>query len=252
MPSVMPPILLVRLRTLDGVEPRPYVLLTCTVSIDGCLDDLSDRRLILSTPGHFNHVDEIRAGCDAILVGAGTVRKDDPRLVVRSPARRAARQARGLPPSPLKVTITGAGALPPEARFFTLGEAGKLVYCASAAVPGTRERLGHLATVVDAGQPVHLSSVLAHLHGRGVRRLLVEGGEIVLTAFLHAGVVDELEVAVAPFVVGEPGAPRLTGSGRLPSRDGDRAVLADVRRVDDLVLLRYGLSPRFEGRLDRY
>ena len=233
------------------MEPRPYVLLTCTVSIDGCLDDLSDSRLILSTPDHFDHVDEIRAGCDAILVGAGTVRKDDPQLVVRSPARRSARQARGLPPSPLKVTVTGAGGLPPAARFFRVGEGGKLVYCASAAVPGTRERLGSLATVVDAGQPVLLTSILADLHQRGVRRLLVEGGEIVLTAFLHAGLVDELEVAVAPFFVGEAGAPRLTGSGRLPSQDDGRAVLADVQRLDDLVLLRYGLSPRFEARSDR-
>jgi 5-amino-6-(5-phosphoribosylamino)uracil reductase len=229
------------------VELRPYVLLTCTVSIDGCLDDLSDRRLILSTPNHFDRIDDLRASCDAILVGAGTVRKDDPRLVVRSPARRAARQARGLPPSPVKVTITGAGALPPAARFFTAGEAGKLVYCATAAVQSTRERLGHVATVVDAGQPVHLASVLADLHDRGIRRLLVEGGEIVLRAFLHAGVADELEVAVAPFFVGEPGAPRLTGSGRLPGEDGGRAALADVRRLDDLVLLRYGLSPGFEG-----
>ena len=233
------------------MEPRPYVLLTCTVSIDACLDDLSDRRLILSTPGHFDRIDEIRTGCDAILVGAGTVRMDDPQLVVRSPARRAARQARGLPPTPMKVTITGAGGLPAAARFFTMGEADKIVYCASGAVPGTRDRLGSLATIVDAGQPVHLSSVLADLHDRGVRRLLVEGGEIVLRAFLHAGLVDELEMAVAPFVVGEPGAPRLTGSGRLPSDDGARAVLADVRRLDDLVLLRYGLSPRFGERFDQ-
>jgi riboflavin-specific deaminase-like protein len=234
------------------VEPRPYVLLTCTVSIDGCLDDLSDRRLILSTPDHFDRIDEMRAGCDAILVGAGTVRKDDPQLVVRSPARRAARQSRGLPPTPLKVTLTGAGGLPPAARFFSVGEGGKLVYCASAAVPSTRQRLGPLATIVDAGQPVHLASVLADLHDRGVRRLLVEGGEMVLRAFLHAGVVDELEMAVAPFVVGEAGAPRLTGSGRLPSQDDGRAVLADVRRLDDLVLLRYGLSPRFQERFDGY
>jgi 5-amino-6-(5-phosphoribosylamino)uracil reductase len=233
------------------VERRPYVLLSCTVSIDGCLDDLSARRLILSTPDHFDRIDELRAGCDALLVGAGTVRKDDPRLVVRSPARCAARQARGLPPSPVKVTITGAGGLHADARFFTVGEAAKLVYCASAAVPGTQDRLGPLATVVDAGQPVDLSSVLADLYERGVRRLLVEGGEITLRAFLHAGVVDELEVAVAPFFVGEPGAPRLAGSGRLPADDDGRAVLADVRRLDDLVLLRYGLSPRFEDRSAR-
>jgi len=233
------------------VDRRPYVLLSCAVSIDGYLDDRSDRRLILSTPGHFDRVDEIRAACDAILVGAGTVRKDDPRLVVRSPARRDARQARGLPPSPLKVTLTGSGDLPPTARFFTVGDAAKLVYCATPAVPETRRRLGHLATVVDTGRPPALGPVLADLHERGVRRLLVEGGEVVLSAFLGAGVADELEVAVAPFFVGEAGAPRLTGSGRLPLQDGDRAELAAVRRLDDMVLLRYGLSPRFERGFER-
>ena len=228
------------------MDPRPYVLLSCTVSIDGYLDDRSDRRLILSTPGHFDRVDAMRAECDAILVGAGTVRRDDPQLVVRSPARRAARRARGLPGSPLKVTLTGGVALPPTARFFTAGDADKLVYCARPALPAARQRLGALATVVDAGQPVQLPSVLADLHARGVHRLLVEGGEVVLTSFLRAGLADELEVAVAPFFVGEPGAPRLAGSGRLPHQDGGRAVLAGVRQVDDLVLLRYGLSPRFE------
>ena len=99
--------------------------------------------------------------------------------------------------------------------------------------------------MVDAGQHVDLTAVLADLYDRGVRRLLVEGGAIVLSSFLRAGVADELEVAVAPFFVGEPGAPRLTGWGRLPSEDGSRAVLAGVDRLDDLVLLRYGLSPRF-------
>jgi 5-amino-6-(5-phosphoribosylamino)uracil reductase len=228
------------------VDPRPYVLLSCTVSIDGYLDDLSGRRLILSTPSHFDRVDAIRAECDAILVGAGTVRKDDPRLVVRSPARRAARRARGLPGSPLKVTLTGGGELPPTARFFTSGDAGRLVYCAGAVLPDVRRHLGDLATVVDAGRDVDLPSVLADLHRRGVGRLLVEGGAIVLSAFLAAGIADELEVAVAPFFVGEPGAPRLTGSGRLPAEDGERALLADVRRLDDLVLMRYALSSRFE------
>jgi 5-amino-6-(5-phosphoribosylamino)uracil reductase len=229
------------------VDRRPYVLLSCTVSIDGFLDDRSARRLILSTPGHFDRVDELRAECDAILVGAGTVRSDDPRLVVRSPARRAARQDLGLPASPVKVTLTSTGDLPPAARFFTEGDADRLVYCARPAVPAARERLGALATVVDAGPSLRVASVLADLHGRGVRRLLVEGGAVVLTEMLAAGVADELEVAVAPFFVGEPGAPRLTGAGRLPLQDGGRAQLADVRRLDDLVLLRYGLSRRFEG-----
>ena len=191
---------------------RPFVLLSCGTSIDGCLDDGSAERLLLSNDADFDRVDASRAECDAILVGAGTVRRDDPRLLVRSPQRRAARVARGLPPSPLRVTLTARGALDPAAQFFTAG---------------------------DAGDPVDLPRLLADLHARGVRRLMVEGGESVHTQFLGAGLVDELHLVIAPFFVGEARAPRLVGGGRFPRDPGRRATLVEVRRIEDVVLLRY-------------
>ena len=94
---------------------RPYVVLSCSTSIDGCLDDQSAERLLLSNADDFDRVDALRATCDAILVGARTVRRDNPRLLVRCPDRRAARLARGLPESPAKVTLTGRGCLDPDA-----------------------------------------------------------------------------------------------------------------------------------------
>jgi 5-amino-6-(5-phosphoribosylamino)uracil reductase len=78
------------------VPARPYVLLSCGMSIDGYVDSPSDERLLLSNDADFDRVDEVRAGCDAILVGAGTVRVDNPRLLIRDEARRAERIARGL------------------------------------------------------------------------------------------------------------------------------------------------------------
>ena len=59
---------------------RPYTLLSCGMSLDGYLDDATDQRLLLSNEADFDRVDEVRAGCDAILVGAATVRNDNPRL----------------------------------------------------------------------------------------------------------------------------------------------------------------------------
>ncbi len=85
---------------------RPYVLLSCAISADGYLDDAGPERLILSGPADLDRVDGVRAGCDAILVGAGTVRHDDPRLLIRDPRRRARRAARGLPEHPARVTLT--------------------------------------------------------------------------------------------------------------------------------------------------
>ncbi len=215
---------------------RPYVLLSCAMSLDGCLDDATDQRLVLSGPADLDRVDAERAGCDAIVVGAETVRRDDPRLEVRSPARRAARIAAGRPPSPLRVVLTRGGGLDPGARLFG-GGATPLVYCASAGLDQARERLGAVATVADAGPAGDLHGVLADLAGRGVRRLMVEGGSAVLAGFLDAGLADELQLAVAPLLVGDPRAPRFLG------RPG-RPRLLDLRAVGDAALLRYALSDR--------
>ena len=125
---------------------RPYVLLSCAMSIDGYIDDTSSDRLILSNSEDLDRVDEVRAGCDAILIGASTMRKDNPRLLVNSPDRRADREARGLPPYPLKVTVTATGDLDPSLKFWHYGGA-KLVYCPESAADKVRYRLGDLAEV---------------------------------------------------------------------------------------------------------
>lgn len=226
---------------------RPYVLLSCGMSIDGYLDSASDRRLLLSNDADFDRVDAVRAECDAILVGAGTVRQDNPRLLVRSAARRRARVARGLRPTPVKVTVTGGGKLDPSAAFFATGEVDKLVYCASSSLDETRDRLGQVATVVDGGDPVDLRRVVTDLHARGVGRLMVEGGGTIHTQFLTAGLVDELHLVIAPFFVGDSRAPRFVGDGRFPWGPDRRAVLAEVRQIGDVVLLRYALSDRFDA-----
>src|ERR1700750_263234 len=88
-----------------SMAERPYTLLSCSVSLDGYLGDETPR-LALSNDADFDRVDEVRASCDAIMFGAGTVRTDTPRLVIRSQARRDRRTALGLPASPMKITVT--------------------------------------------------------------------------------------------------------------------------------------------------
>ena len=232
-------------REAFSVTDRPYTLLSCGMSIDGYLDDAAPERLLLSNEADFDRVDEVRASCDAILVGAATIRKDDPRLLVRSAERRTARVARGERPSPAKVTVTGSCAIDPGARFFALGDVDKLVYCATPALPAAHRRLGGVATVIDGGDPVDLNRVTADLAARGVRRLMVEGGRTMHTQFLTAGLVDELQLVIAPFFVGDSRAPRFVGDGDFPWNARRRARLAQVRQIGDVVLLRYALSERF-------
>jgi 5-amino-6-(5-phosphoribosylamino)uracil reductase len=209
------------------------------VSVDGYLDDASPNRLRLSNQADLDRVDAERAAADAILVGAGTVRRDNPQLVVRSAAARNERAARGLPPSPTRVTLTHTGDLDPALRFFTDDGTPRLVYCSRRALDRLRVALDGRATVVDAGDPLDLRQALRDLAGRGARRLMVEGGSRVHAQFLAEGLADELQLVVAPFFVGDSRAPRLTADGRFPQGPGGRMTLAETRRIGDVVLIRY-------------
>ncbi|MBD3940283.1 dihydrofolate reductase family protein [Microbacterium sp. NEAU-LLC] len=229
------------------MSERPYVTLSCAMSIDGYLDSAEPQRLAMSNAEDLDRVDEVRARSDAIMVGASTVRRDDPRLLVRDTVRRARRLSYGRPESPTKVTVTASGELSPDAAFFTTGEAPRLVYTPAAVAPALRARLGGLATVVGLGECVTMAALLDDLGARGVRRLMVEGGGRVLTQFLEADLVDELQLVVAPFFVGEAGAPRVVGPGCFPWTAARRARLAETRRIGDVVLLRYSLSARCDA-----
>lgn len=222
---------------------RPYVLLSCAISVDGCLDATGPQRLILSSDADLDRVDDERSQADAIMVGAGTIRRDDPRLLIRAPARRAARVAGGLPEHPAGVTLTASGDLDPGARFFT-GAPGlhRLVYCPAPLAASLQIKLNELAQVIAIPPPGGLGAVLTDLTGRGVHRLIVEGGARLGSQFLADGLVDELELAVAPFFVGAAAAPRFAGPAVYPHGPGRPMRLAEVRRLDDIVLLRYLLD----------
>jgi 5-amino-6-(5-phosphoribosylamino)uracil reductase len=223
---------------------RPYTVLSCCVSLDGYLGDRTPR-LALSNAADFERVDAVRASSDAIMVGAATVRTDNPRLLVRSPARREQRAARGLPPSPMKITVSERANLDAESNFFATGECEKLVYTSTGRVRDARARLGPVATIVDGGRRVRMRRLCEDLGDRGVGRLMVEGGGVVHTQFLADDLADELQLVVAPFFVGDSRAPRFVTDGHFPWHAGRRATLAAVRQIGDVVLLRYALSTRF-------
>lgn len=218
---------------------RPYVLLSVATSIDGYIDDTSPDRLLLSNEADFDRVDQVRAESDAILIGAGTLRADNPRLLVKSEARRVARLAQGLPEYPLKVTVTATGNLSPDLKFWHFGD-DKLIYTTDVGADRLRGAFDGLAEVVSLGPDLDdFGPLLDDLGSRGVRRLMVEGGGQIHTAFLAQGLADEIHLAVAPVVVGQPEAPRFLGSASYPGGPTRRMRLLEVRQISDVVLMRY-------------
>jgi 2,5-diamino-6-(ribosylamino)-4(3H)-pyrimidinone 5'-phosphate reductase len=201
----------------------------CAMSLDGCLGLPGPRPLKLSGPEDLRRVHELRAASDAILVGAGTVLADDPKLTVkwdllgRAPGR-----------EPLRVVLDPDLRTPPNGE---LSKGPRIVLFhrrGARGGPATAERVD---VAVRPDGHLDLREVLAALERRGVKRLMVEGGSRVLTSFLGEGLVDDLTIYVAPRLVGLKDAPRLfAGEGPIDLRL--RAM--PPRALGDGVLLAFG------------
>ncbi len=165
--------------------------LSAAVTADGALDDRSPERLRISDAADWAAVEALRARCDAILVGAGTVRHDNPRLCLPEEVRQQ-RLREGRTPDLLRVTVTRTGNLDPAARIFTWGTGARLVFA-----EGPLPQLDGRAEVIVA-RPVTAAGIVTELEKRGVGTLLVEGGAEVLRMFLQEKAADTLRLAMHP------------------------------------------------------
>lgn len=171
------------------------ITLSFATTADHYLDDCSKERLILSTPEDWAEVHRLRAEHDAILVGAETVRRDNPSLRLRDPAARERRLAAGLRPDLAKVTVTASGDLDPALRIFAVGEADRFVF-ATRPLPA----LEGCAEVIRCETPITAARIVTELEKRGLRSLFVEGGARILRLFLEEGLADRVRVAVNPAI----------------------------------------------------
>jgi diaminohydroxyphosphoribosylaminopyrimidine deaminase/5-amino-6-(5-phosphoribosylamino)uracil reductase len=219
-------------------QRRPLVTLKVAASLDGFIADRARRPrrapVWITGPSARSAAHRLRAAHDAVLVGAGTVRADDPRLTVRLPRRRAAR------PGPLRVILDGRLGTAPGAAV--LGPAGgaRTLVIAAAGAPRARVRALEAAgaeVVMLPGRAgrVAPSRVLAFLAGREVQSLLVEGGAEVHGAFIAAGLVDRVALFSAPRLLGG-GVPIAAGRGR-PVARSLRLGPPRVRRIAGDLLL---------------
>lgn len=225
--------------------PRPFVLINVAATVDGKIDTVDRRGAAISNDADRLRVDQLRAEADGVMVGPRTLLDEDPRLIVRTPALAAERVARGRPAQPAKISIlTRPDALPAEARFLTAGPARIIlltpVLFGDSALRVVRAAGAEVHCVPDGTGRVDLARGLTLLHDLGLRRVLVEGGGRLNFELLRLGLVDEVQVYVAPLIVGGGAAPTLADGAGLPRAAAIRLGRPAVASfADGGVLLRY-------------
>jgi len=208
---------------------RPFVVLKFAQTLDGRIATATgDARWISGEPERrASHA--LRAACDAVLVGVGTVLQDDPQLTVR--------MVPGA--SPLRVVLDSTLRVPDRAKILD-PDAATTILTTDRSDPERRRTLAarHLGVQVlpSGADGVDVGPALGALRGAGVETLLVEGGARVITSLLRAGVVDRLIVAVAPTIIGQ-GTEAVGPLGVTAVADGIRLVNRSMHVVGDDVLL---------------
>lgn len=225
---------------LGAVEKRngrPYTVLKYAQTLDGRIATADGDSKWISGEDERRVSHTLRAWCDAVLVGAGTVMADDPQLTVR--------MVPGI--SPMRVVLDSTLRTPTSARILD-DDAATMIVTTPQAPPERRAVMSDLGAMVRVADPgpdgVAIESALRVLHDEGVNTLMVEGGARVITSMLAAGVVDRIIVAVAPTIIGA-GTEAVGDLGIALVANGMRLVNPSVAAAGDDLLLAWDVAEAY-------
>jgi 2,5-diamino-6-(ribosylamino)-4(3H)-pyrimidinone 5'-phosphate reductase len=222
---------------------RPFVYLNMAMTADGKITSASREYPKFTSALDRKTMDRLRAEADALVVGAGTLRADDPPLHVRDAEMQAYRRSLGKPPGLLNVVVSASLSLDPDSRFFSDAHAaGRIVATVEEAPPQRLAALDGKAEVWKVGSgSVDLSELLRRLRARGVERLLLEGGGETNWAFVRDDLVDELFITVGPALLGGRDAPTLCEGTGLRMAERRRLRLVSTEVAGDEIYTRWAV-----------
>ncbi|MEM7487817.1 MAG: bifunctional diaminohydroxyphosphoribosylaminopyrimidine deaminase/5-amino-6-(5-phosphoribosylamino)uracil reductase RibD [Pseudomonadota bacterium] len=220
---------------------RPLLTLKLATTLDGRIATASGESQWITGPEARSHVHGQRARHDAVMVGAGTARADDPRLTVRG---------FGHVPQPVRVVLSRRLALPDTSALTDGSPGGPVWMLHGPSAPATaRDRLaGRGVTLVetptDPDGRIDLAAALTELGRRGLTRVYCEGGGTLAAALLTAGLVDRLDCYTAGMAIGAEGIPALGAMGLGALADAPRLTLVETRRLGGDILHRWSAAPQ--------
>lgn len=212
------------------------IKISAAISLDGYIDDRSANRLKLSSAEDLQDLYADRSLFDAILVGANTIRLDNPSLSCHSNALSAQRHVRGQSREPIKVTVTNSGNIDPAAKFFTWSGEEKIILCPKKSKAAENKKLAEKAKIIEIDN-ISAQSIVNALDSLNIESLFVEGGTSVLTMFLSEGIFHRLRLAVAPFFVGDNAAPPFVNAAIFRNDNKNKLKIVSVRNLGNTAVL---------------
>lgn len=205
-------------------ENRPFVTLKLAGTLDGRIATATGESQWITGPEARRAVHMMRARHDAVMVGAGTVRADDPSLTVRGV---------GVARQPVRVVVSRMMRLDPELQLARTARDTPVWLChgAEADVGAWTAQGAESLPCATASGAVDVADALRGLAGRGITRVFCEGGGMLAASLLNAGLVDQLVVFTAGRAIGAEGTPMLAAMGVSVLADAPRFALRDVQQV---------------------
>lgn len=223
---------------------RPYTVVNVAMSADGKLSTRERRQVKISGTQDFTRVDRLKAGCDAVMVGIGTVLADDPSLTVKAEECRQRRINRGADEHPVRIVVDSNARTPPGASILNKGTGKRIIAVSEQADDQRVAALRKTATVIITGEKdVDLTRMMEKLGEMGLQRIMVEGGGTLIAGLLAAGLVDEIYTFIGNIIIGGKDAPTLAdGPGFVKESDFCRLTLLESHRMESGILLHWTVN----------
>jgi 2,5-diamino-6-(ribosylamino)-4(3H)-pyrimidinone 5'-phosphate reductase len=229
---------------------RPTVLVNVAMSADGKISTRERRQVRISGSLDRARVDRMKAECDAIMVGIGTVLADNPSLTVKSAELREKRVQRGQEENPIRIVVDSLARTPLNADLLHKGNGIRIIAISERADAARVENLKRWATVIQVGESeVDLRDLMQILGDRGIHRLMVEGGGRLIGALFREHLVDELTTYVGNVVIGGDASPTpADGTGFLKEEEFVRLHLEEVSPLEEGILIRWTVEKKWNNQ----
>src|SRR5436853_4387111 len=225
---------------------RPFVVVTFAMTVDGKITTRNFSPVDFTSREDKMHLFRQRSLGDAVLIGHSTLKQDNVRLGLPQPDLREARIARGQTPYPIRVIVSNEGKIDNQMKIFQSDISPILIFSTKRMPRKTQDALrGKAVLYLGKTRDIDLCEMLRILrHDYKVRRVACEGGPILFRSMLDAGLVDELNLTIAPYLFGGADAPTLTGLSKEFLPASVHCIMTDMRVVGDECFLTYRIKKK--------